>query len=181
MTDPFLIRDARPAEAARLARLMRELFLAAYRHCSTPRNVAAFLDATYGEAQQRAELEDDGIETVIVEAGDDWLGFAQLRFGKPAPPGVTLSRGAELGRIYLGPQAQGRGVGTALLRELETRTRARGRDGLWLNVWLEAPQALAFYRREGFEICGTADFVVGDDVKQDWRMQKSLRGAPAGI
>ena len=172
MTDAFLIRDARPAEAARLSQLMRELFLASYRHCSTPRNVATFLEATYQEALQRAELEDPTIETVVVEAGDDWLGFAQLRFGKPAPDGVTLANGAELGRIYLGPPAQGRGIGSALLRELEARTRARGRDGLWLNAWQEAPQAVAFYRREGFEICGTTEFIVGDDAKADWRMVK---------
>lgn len=174
MTDAFLIRDVRPGEAARLSQLMRDLFVAAYRHCSTSRNVAAFLEANYGHAQQRAELEDPAIETMVVEQGDAWLGFAQLRFGKPAPPGVTLPHGAELGRIYLGPQAQGRGIGSALLREIERRARARGRDGLWLNVWQEAPQALAFYRREGFEPCGTTEFVVGDDVKLDWRMMKRL-------
>ena len=174
MPNAFQIRDARPHEAARLSLLMRELFLDAYRHCSTPQNVAAFLDANYGEALQRAELEDPAIETLVVEQGDAWLGFAQLRFGKSAPPGVTLPHGAELGRIYLGPQAQGRGIGSTLLREIEHRTCARGRDGLWLNVWQEAPQALAFYRREGFEPCGTTDFVVGDDVKTDWRMMKRL-------
>lgn len=168
------IRDARRAEAARLSHLMRDLFVAAYRHCSTPQNVAAFLAATYSEAQQRAELEDDTIETVVVEAGADWLGFAQLRFGKAAPDGVALQRGAELGRIYLDPRAQGRGIGPALLRELERRTLARGRDGLWLNAWQEAPQAVAFYTREGFEICGTTTFVVGDDAKRDWRMVKRL-------
>ena len=168
------IRIVAPREAARLSTFMRELFVAAYRHCSTPENVATFLDATYSEARQRAELDDAGIETVVVERGDAWLGFAQLRFAKPAPDGVTLAHGAELGRIYLGPQAQGLGIGRALLRDLEARVRARGRDGLWLNVWQEAPQALAFYRREGFEIVGTTDFVVGDDAKTDWRMVKRL-------
>ena len=176
-----VIRRVAPAEAARLCALMRDLFVAAYHHCSTPANVAAFLAATYSEAQQRAELEDDGIETVVVERDADWLGFAQLRFNKPAPPGVDLPNGAELGRIYLGPRAQGQGIGQRLLRDLEARVQARGRDGLWLNVWQEAPQALAFYRREGFEIVGTTDFVVGDDAKTDWRMAKRLatkRAAP---
>ena len=170
----WIIRRARADEAARLSALMRELFLEAYRHCSTPENVAAFLDATYSERQQRAELDDPAVDTVVVEDGADWLGFAQLRFGKPAPSGVMLCNGAELGRIYLAARAQGRGIGQALLRDLEARTLARGRDGLWLNAWQEAPQAVAFYRREGFEIVGTTDFVVGDDTKADWRMAKRL-------
>jgi diamine N-acetyltransferase len=171
----FEIRRAAPHEAARLSALMRDLFLEAYRHCSTPANVASFLDATYSVPQQRAELDDPSIETVVVEDGADWLGFAQLRFGKPAPRGIEIfCNGAELGRIYLGKQAQGRGIGTALLRDLEARAVARGRDGLWLNAWQEAPQAVAFYRREGFEIVGTTEFIVGDDVKADWRMAKPL-------
>ena len=168
------IRIVAPRESARLSALMRQLFVAAYRHCSTPANVAAFLAATYTEARQRAELDDASIDSVVVEHGGDWLGFAQLRFARPAPAGVTLAHGAELGRIYLDPRAQGRGLGRLLLRDLEARARARGRDGLWLNVWQEAPQAIAFYRREGFEIVGTTDFVVGDDAKTDWRMVKRL-------
>lgn len=168
------IRIVAPREAARLSALMRDLFVAAYRHCSTPANVAAFLDATYTEPLQRAELQNASIESVVVERGADWLGFAQLRFARPAPDGVTLAQGAELGRLYLDPRVQGRGLGRLLLRDLESRVRARGRDGLWLNVWQEAPQALAFYRREGFEIVGTTAFVVGDDAKTDWRMVKRL-------
>lgn len=170
----WIIRGVLAHEAARLSALMRELFLQAYRHCSTPENVATFLDATYSERQQRAELDDPSVDTVVVEDGADWIGFAQLRFGKPAPSGVTLCNGAELGRIYLAAGAQGRGIGQALLRDLEARTVARGRDGLWLNAWQEAPQAVAFYRREGFAIVGTTEFVVGDDAKHDWRMAKSL-------
>jgi GNAT superfamily N-acetyltransferase len=85
---------------------------------------------------------------------------------------VPLARGAELGRLYLAPSAQGRGIGSALLCEVEARARVRGRDGLWLNVWQEAPQAIAFYRREGLVPCGVTDFAVGDDVKKDWRMAK---------
>lgn len=177
MTD-FEIRPARPDEARRLSSFMRELFVAAYRHCSTPENVAAFLDATYSEAQQRGELENPAIETVVVERGAEWLGFAQLRLAIDAPDGVSLAHGAELGRIYLAPAAQGRGVGVALLREIERRARRHGRDGLWLNAWQEAPQAVAFYEREGFMRCGTTHFVVGDDAKLDWRMVKRF-GTPS--
>lgn len=176
-----VLRDVRREEAARLADFMRTLFVAAYRHCSTPRNVEAFLDAVYGEAQQRAELDDPTQQTLVAERDGEWLGFAQLRLGKPAPAEVTLARGAEVGRLYLAPAAQGGGLGRVLMRELERRALAQERDGLWLNVWQEAPQAIAFYRREGFAIVGTTGFVVGDDVKTDWRMQKPLTGGARQI
>ena len=175
-------RAPRLDEAERLSGFMRELFVEAYRHCSTPQNVDAFLAATYRPERQAAELADADVETVLVEDADgEWLGFAQVRFAAATPDGVTLARGAELGRIYLAARAQGRGVGVALLREVERRARARGRDGLWLNVWQEAPQALAFYQRDGCTVVGPTDFVVGDDAKTDWRMAKRFatkRGAP---
>ena len=72
------------------------------------------------------------------------------------------------------PGYQGQGLGRRLLRVLEARARASGCDGLWLNAWQDAPQALAFYRREGFAIVGTTAFVVGEDAKLDWRMAKAL-------
>ena len=168
------LRDVRRDEAARLADFMRALFVAAYRHCSTPDNVDAFLAAAYGETQQGAELDDPAQQTFVAERDGEWLGVAQLRLARTTPGEVTLAHGAEVGRLYLAPAAQGAGLGRTMMRELERRALAQGRDGLWLNVWQDAPQAIAFYRREGFAIVGTTGFAVGDDVKTDWRMQKSL-------
>ena len=66
----------------------------------------------------------------------------------------------------------GKALGARLLTEAEAAARARGRAGLWLNVWQKAPQAIAFYRRQGFDIVGTNDFHVGDDPQLDWVMAK---------
>ncbi|HEY0660103.1 MAG TPA: GNAT family N-acetyltransferase [Lysobacter sp.] len=167
-------RTARVEDAQRLSALMRETFIAAYGHCSSPENVAAFLDMVYSTQRQRAEIADGNVVTLIAEIDDvSWAGFAQLRFAVAAPNSVTLACPAELGRIYLSPAYHGQGVAAGLMQRSIGIARARGCDGLWLNVWQEAPQAIRFYGKHGFEVVGRSVFVVGVDPKDDWVMQKA--------
>lgn len=170
-----IFRAARRDEAARLCGFMRRLFVASYGHAASPEDVALFLDGVYTPAQQAAELANPDIHTVIVEdGGDDWAGFAQLRFATARPAAGTLANSIELGRIYLAPRCHGRGYGTRLLAHLEALTRARGHDGLWLSAWQQAPQALRFYEREGFVRVGTAIFSVGRHETDDWIVEKRI-------
>lgn len=168
---------AGPADAARLAGLMRACFLEAYAACSTPENVAAYLDEAFGPARQAAELAAPDRTTWIARDDDDWLGFAQMRIPSTPPAGVDLARPAQLHRLYLARGATGRGLGTRLLATVRDAAQAQGADGLWLSVWQRAPGPLAFYRREGFEVVGTAVFPVGTDPLQDWIMQARFRAA----
>ena len=50
------------------------------------------------------------------------------------------------------PEAQSRGVGTALLAELETRARARGAAKVTLEVVSSNHEAIRLYERSGFEL-----------------------------
>lgn len=170
MTEP-LIRSARPEDAAHLARLMHDCFMDAYADCSTPANVAAYVDDAFGEAQQSTELADAERRTWVVDDGGQWLGFAQLRMPSTPPADVDLARPAQLHRIYLTRAATGTGLGRRLLATVRDAARTLGADGLWLSVWQDAPGPIAFYQRHGFRTVGTAVFPVGDDPLVDWIMQ----------
>ena len=98
-----VIRPARPADATALAALMRQTFLAASGHCSTPDNVARFLETAYQPSLQAAEIRDPDTLTVVVEQDGQWAGFAQLRWGTRPPPEIELLPTVELGRIHLDP------------------------------------------------------------------------------
>jgi putative acetyltransferase len=60
-------------------------------------------------------------------------------------PGV-----AEIKRMYVAPEARGRGVGRLVLDELETVARQLGVERLVLETGPRQPEALALYRRAGF-------------------------------
>lgn len=78
------------------------------------------------------------------------MGLAELSFGWPAPGD------AYLGLQILAPEARGRGLGRALLAEVETRARAAGAPQLYLAVLEANPKGRAFWAREGFQATGVS-------------------------
>jgi ribosomal protein S18 acetylase RimI-like enzyme len=52
--------------------------------------------------------------------------------------------------------------------------RARGCDAVWLQVWKDAPWAVGFYRKMGFEVVGSASFYFGEQVGDDYVMERKL-------
>lgn len=80
--------------------------------------------------------------TLLAEASD---GFALAR---------VAADEAELLTIAVRPEARGRGLGSALLRDVLTAAAARGAGRMVLEVAADNAAALALYRREGFAECG---------------------------
>jgi len=66
--------------------------------------------------------------------------------------GLLVSAGeADVQTIGVAPSAQGRGVGTGLLRALTEQAARSGATGLLLEVRADNSPAIALYTREGFE------------------------------
>jgi GNAT superfamily N-acetyltransferase len=57
---------------------------------------------------------------------------------------------AEIKRMYVAPEARGRGVGRQVLLELEAEARRLGATRLVLETGPRQPEALALYSRAGF-------------------------------
>ncbi|GAA1809515.1 ribosomal protein S18-alanine N-acetyltransferase [Nesterenkonia flava] len=58
---------------------------------------------------------------------------------------------ADVQTIAVAPEAQGQGLGSALLEEIETEARRRGAEDLLLEVREDNPGAQRLYLRVGFE------------------------------
>jgi ribosomal protein S18 acetylase RimI-like enzyme len=80
----------------------------------------------------------------------------------PAAP-----RRAELHRIYVSSEWQGRGVAQSLMQNALDTAASAGSDLLWLGVWEHNRKAIAFYRKFGFEILGDQPFMLGEDRQRD--------------
>ncbi len=111
-----------------------------------------YVEQTWGawvEAEQRerhALTFNPGEQDFIVQDGEV-LGLRALRWR------VT---DLFLARLYLRPQAQGRGLGSAVLRDLLGQARAVGR-GVELQVLKVNSGAQRFYARHGFIRAGERD------------------------
>lgn len=58
---------------------------------------------------------------------------------------------AEIKRMYVSPAVRGRGIARALLEHLEREARALGAKRVVLETGVRQPEALALYRRAGYE------------------------------
>ena len=105
------------------------------------------------EAQQRAWLaERSGAHAVVVaEEGEEVLGFGALSPYRDRPAYTTTVEDS----VYVQRDAQGRGVGRALLGELVSVATASGFHTVIARVVGGHEASLALHRGQGFELVGT--------------------------
>lgn len=60
----------------------------------------------------------------------------------------------ELKRMYVQPEFRSQGVATQILVKLETEAAAQGCQLIQLETGPRQPEAIAFYQRNGFSLCG---------------------------
>jgi len=173
-TEPIpTIRIAGPDDAALLAEIGARAFYEAYHLQNDPADMAAYLADSFSPAKQAAELAESGSTFLIAEQEGVPVGFVRLH-DCPAPEFVNSSRPLELVRIYTLRPWIGQGIGGLMMQSCIDLAVSRGYDAIWLSVWTKNPRAVAFYRRWGYEIAGTARFKLGTDIQEDYIMVRRL-------
>jgi diamine N-acetyltransferase len=162
----FALRRAVPGDAPTLAVLAERTFRDAFSVRNSPSNMDLQCDRYFGPDMQAREISDRGIVTTLAIASGQLIGFTQLMPVR-AQPLVAAKRPAELNRLYVVAEWQGKGVAQALLKDALASAKAAGADCLWLGVWEHNPKAIAFYRKSGFEPVGAHSFMLGEERQRD--------------
>jgi ribosomal protein S18 acetylase RimI-like enzyme len=171
---PITVRRARPSDAEALAAFAARTFAETYSDQNSPENMALHLERTYSGSKQLATIADPAVDVLVAEDAGALAGYAQLRTGE-APTCVTSPASIELWRFYVDRPWHGRGVAQLLMAAVAEAARARTARSVWLSVWSRNDRAKAFYSRSGFRQVGTATFVLGTDVQDDWVMELPVR------
>jgi GNAT superfamily N-acetyltransferase len=167
------VRRATAPDAAAVAELAARTFTDAFAADNRSEDIAAHVSRWYGERQQRSEIEDPEIVTLLVEEHDRPIAYAQVRRAV-APPCVRGEKAIELARFYVDLPWHGRGVARLLMTAVERAARELGGLSLWLGVWERNPRAIAFYAKCGFRDAGSQIFIVGSDPQTDRVMVRPL-------
>jgi ribosomal protein S18 acetylase RimI-like enzyme len=131
------IRDARPADARALAGLIGQL------------GYPTTAQAVEQRLERLASSEADRL--VVAESNGEIVGLSSLHtsltleYNEPA---------AKLSAIIVDERHRGRGVGEALVTEMEAEARRRGCCLIFLTTAARRAEAHAFYRQIGFEETG---------------------------
>lgn len=167
------IRTATRHDAAQLAQLAEQTFRDTYAAANTTEDMAVHVRQSYGESVQAREIDDPRMATLICEADDLMIGFAQLRW-EAAPACVIADVPGEIHRLYVDGAWHGKGLGPQLMEACLGALHARGSDQAWLGVWERNPRAIAFYRKFGFVEVGAHVFPVGRDLQRDLIMVRAV-------
>jgi [ribosomal protein S18]-alanine N-acetyltransferase len=115
------------------------------------------VDQSGGETARRDEAAGGARTVLVLTSGPDLVGYAIL---------LAVGDVADVQRIGIAVEWQGRGLGGRLLEELEARAFAGGCRRVLLEVAALNASALALYRRHGFvEIARRSGYYRdGDDA-----------------
>ncbi|GAA3099224.1 GNAT superfamily N-acetyltransferase [Kribbella aluminosa] len=115
--------------------------------------LVALLEAAFAElvgrygAEGRSRVKVGARYFVVLDGGRHAVGCGALQtFG----PGSEHPGDAELKRMYVAPQARGRGFARAVLAALEKAARAAGHPALRLSTGHRQPEAIALYESSGY-------------------------------
>ena len=144
-SSPLLVRPSTPADLASI----RDIYAHAVTHGTGTFELEAPDVAEM--ARRRDDVLSKGLPWLVAEAQGRVLGYAYANHFRPRP----AYRFSVEDSVYLHPDAQGRGVGRALLAELMARCQAAGARQMLAVIGDSANHAsIGVHRALGFEHCG---------------------------
>ncbi len=160
------VRAATPVDVPALSLIATATFLETFAGILPGNAIVAHCAAAYDPAALAAKL---GTSFLAEAPRGAPVGFAQVM--APDLPGA-LEGDVELKRIYLLSRFHGTGAGAALLSA--AIGAAAGHRRLLLGVYAHNGRAIAFYRKNGFELIGERRFDVGGQLFDDVVLARPL-------
>ena len=154
------VRDAEPAEVARLAQIWYDGWQDAH---------AEILPAELKRLRTLESFRDKLL-----------AGLADVRVAGPvgAPVGFCMTKGAELYQLYVSAEARGSGVAKRLAADAEEKLLEEGIETAWLACAIGNERAARFYEKCGWRRVGvmtsqlpTQEGIFSLDV---WRYEKAI-------
>lgn len=173
-----VVRPARPDEAGLLHEIASQTFALACPPGTTDENIQAFIAQNLSQEAFTRYLASARHHLWLAWDGESVVGYAMAVTGEPDDPAVREALNGrptvELSKIYVSVDAQGSGVSTDLLREVELFAVSTGAESVWLGVNQFNERANRFYEGAGFTVVGTRKFLVGDSFESDFIREKDL-------
>lgn len=156
-----------------LRNLSIQTFKETFEEVNTEEDMQKYLDENLSIEKLKTELENPNSEFYFAENNDEILGYLKLNF-KDAQTEKLEENHFEIERIYVLKAFLGQKIGQILFDNVLEIGREKNLEYVWLGVWEENHRAIRFYGKNGFEIFGKHDFVLGKDVQTDLLMKMKI-------
>ena len=168
------IRNASGKEAETLADIGRRTFYETWKSVNTEEDLQLYMTKSFDLAKITKEIEDEKVNTFLLAfANDELAGYAKLRNDRSHDQ-LKETKSLEMERIYVLKKFQDKHIGKALMDESIRLADAGNYEWIWLGVNQENFKAVEFYKRYGFEVFGTKQFVLGTAIDEDFLMKRKV-------
>ena len=156
-----------------LRNLSIQTFKETFEEVNTEEDMQKYLDENLSLERLKSELENLDSEFYFIENENKNLGYLKLNFENAQTEKVEENY-FEIERIYVLKAFLGQKIGQILFDKAIEIGREKNLEYVWLGVWEENHRAIRFYEKNGFEIFGKHDFVLGKDVQTDLLMKMKI-------
>ena len=167
------IRKLDITDLENLQKISITTFKETFEEVNTEEDMQKYLNENLNEEKLKSELENLDSEFYFIENENKNLGYLKLNFGNAQTEKVEENY-FEIERIYVLKAFLGQKIGQILFDKAIEIGREKNLEYVWLGVWEENHRAIKFYKKNGFEIFGKHDFVLGKDVQTDLLMKLKL-------
>ncbi|MBC8985346.1 GNAT family N-acetyltransferase [Pedobacter sp. N36a] len=151
-----------------IQKIANETWPATFGAILSPKQISYMLEMMYSTAALTEQVTEKGHHFLLVKDVANDLGYASYELNYKGLPKTKIHK------IYLLPEAQGKGVGKLLMNTITAIAKDNQNTALSLNVNRDN-SAFQFYKNVGFELVGEENIDIGDGfLMEDYIMEKKL-------
>jgi len=144
-----------------------------FRDQNTEESMQAYLESAFTLEKLEKELTHPASRFYFVYYDGDVAGYLKVNVDD-AQTEEMGEDALEIQRIYILRKYQKLGLGKILFNKALEIAKELGKKKVWLGVWENNENALAFYRKMGFAKTGAHSFYMGDEEQTDYILTKVL-------
>lgn len=156
-----------------LQTISTETFRETFQEQNSPEHLNAYLERAYNLDQLTQEIANPSSQFYFVYFNQELAGYLKVNTNE-AQSETMDGDSLEVERIYVKRKFQKHGLGKHLMNKAMEIAMEQQKKKIWLGVWEDNENAIAFYQKKGFIQTGSHSFFMGDDEQVDLIMTKTL-------
>ena len=149
ISDHIKLQEIKIEDQPKLMELLKLIYPPAYKHLWANEDCSFYLNKFYSIKNLELELSDQNAAYYFVIYNANLVGIIRFIYNNVFK-GFPKKQSTYINRIYLGKEAQGKGVAKQLFYWIENRVKQKGNTLIWLKAMDSQKQALRFYEKQGY-------------------------------
>lgn len=158
-------------DSRELQEISVDTFYETFKDQNSPEQINTYLEREFNLQQIKKQLANRSSQFFFVYVNHEVAGYLKVNTDD-AQSEKMGDESLEIERIYVKEKYQKHGLGKNLLNKAVEIAIEHKKKKIWLGVWEENENAIAFYKKKGFVQTGTHTFYMGDEEQVDLIMTR---------